>query len=61
MARKTHKARVPADLIVKIRNAEGWTRREGDSLHTIRAVKTFYDVTVTREGWYVATPKESAQ
>lgn len=55
--RKTLKARVPADLILKVRKAEGWPRVAGDSLATIKAMKELYDITATRDGFYVATPR----
>jgi hypothetical protein len=54
---KPLKARTPADLILKFRKAHGVARIEGDSLRTIQALNEKYDVTASRSGFYVATPK----
>lgn len=47
-------AKVPDDLILKVRKAEGWPRVEGDKLETIRKMNELYDVTKTKDA-YVAT------
>lgn len=56
MKRRRLTAPTPADLIVKIRKAEGWARIEGDGLATIRRAKEAYEITATGTQ-YVATPK----
>jgi hypothetical protein len=54
---KVLKARTPADIIAKFRVVHNLPRVEGDSLRTIQALNAAYNVTATRDGWYVATPK----
>ena len=53
---KSFKARTPADLIDKVRVAEGWARVEGDSHATIVRMNTIYNITKTHNA-YVATRK----
>jgi hypothetical protein len=48
-------ARVPDDLILKVRANEGWPRVEGDKLATIQRMNALYEITTTRDGRYVAT------
>ena len=55
MARKIIKRRIAADLIDAVFKAEGWTKVEGQS--RTRMVKTLYDLSNTRDGFYVATPR----
>jgi hypothetical protein len=54
----TISARIPADLILAVRKAEGWPRIEGDTLATIRKMNSLYNIIVTRDGRYVATRKK---
>lgn len=42
-------ARVPDDLILKIRKVEGWPRVEGDKLAIIRRMNDLYEIATTRE------------
>lgn len=49
-------ARVPDDLILKVREVEGWPRIEGDKLATIRRMNEVYDVTKSGDH-YIATRK----
>lgn len=50
-------ARVPDDLILKIRKVEGWPRVEGDKLAIICRMNDLYEIQTTRDGRYVATRK----
>jgi hypothetical protein len=58
MARRTIKARIPADLIDKIYKAEGWTKVEGEV--RVRRCNALYLITRNRDDCYVATPKDAA-
>jgi hypothetical protein len=51
-------AKTPADLIDKIRNIEGISRTEGDSLKTIQVIKSLYDIRKDyQKNRYVAVKK----
>jgi hypothetical protein len=58
LTRRVLKARIPADLIDAIYRAEGWAKVEGEV--RVRRCNAAYRITRSRDGWYVATPKEQA-
>ena len=59
--KKTLKARVAADLLLKVRAVEGWPKIEGDGVETIEKMKKAYVISTTRDNFIVATPRTDAE